>query len=101
MQECYRAAGVDLTEDLNRIGAPIKEYITYSGAGDITSREPTDTLWKRFGRRSYDVCRPELMEILLAKFVSRGGQVCIRALDRSPAPANIARGCAVPRRPWS
>lgn len=72
-QECYRAAGVDLTADLERIGTPIAFYIVRDGDGNVVSRERVDATSVAFGRQSYDVSRPELMRLLLAKFVDIGG----------------------------
>ena len=72
-QECYRKSGVDLTEDLNRIGVPISFYVVRDGEGNISSRERVDATAQSFGRRSYDVSRPELMRVLLGKFEAMGG----------------------------
>ena len=72
-QECFRASGIDLTADLEFIGAPIASYVVRDGTGAVTSRERIDATKQAFGRRSYDVSRPELMRLLLNKFVEMGG----------------------------
>jgi 2-polyprenyl-6-methoxyphenol hydroxylase-like FAD-dependent oxidoreductase len=72
-QECFRRCGVDLSEDLRRIGAPVHTYVVRDGAGHVRSRERVDAAARAFGRRSYDVSRPELMALLLRKFVEMGG----------------------------
>ena len=72
-QECYRKCGVDLTADLQRIGVPISFYVVRDGDGEVSSRERVDATAQSFGRRSYDVSRPELMRLLLGKFEDMGG----------------------------
>eukprot|EP00928_Gymnodinium_smaydae_P017244 TRINITY_DN16595_c0_g3_i2.p1 TRINITY_DN16595_c0_g3~~TRINITY_DN16595_c0_g3_i2.p1 ORF type:complete len:1750 (-),score=255.28 TRINITY_DN16595_c0_g3_i2:53-5251(-) len=72
-QECYRACDLDLTEDLERLGTPISEYIIWDAEGNVTSRERVDAAYRAFNRRSYDVSRPELMRVLLGKFKEIGG----------------------------